>query len=96
MKRAFYNLDLFAGMAKKSRDFINRTNQRRNSGQLGDSNSSTADGDPLEVSRRQLENNEVVGNQGFYGAVTNFLVIGGFAAFAFVVQYAIQSLTIAD
>lgn len=88
--------ELFPGMAKKSREFINRTNQRRSSGQIGDSNSSSADGDPLEVSRRQLEQNEIVGGQGFYGAVTNFLVIGGFAAFAFVVQYVIQSLTIAD
>ena len=86
----------FSGMAKKSREFINRTNQRRSSGQIGDSNSSSADGDPLEISRRQLEQNEIVGGQGFYGAVTNFLVIGGFAAFAFVVQYVIQSLTIAD
>ena len=84
-------------MAKKSREFINRSNQKKDSGQSGDSNSSFADGsDPSEISRRQLEQNEIVGGQGFYGAVTNFLVIGGFAAFAFVVQYVIQSLTIAD
>ena len=84
-------------MAKKSREFINRTNQKKDPGQNGDSNLSSADGsDPLEISRRQLEQNEIVGGQGFYGAVTNFLVIGGFAAFAFVVQYVIQSLTIAD
>ena len=43
-----------------------------------------------------LENNEIQAGQGFYGAVTNFLVIGGFAAFAFVVQYVIQSLTVTD
>lgn len=35
-------------------------------------------------------------NNGIYGAVTNFLVIGGFAAFAFVVQYVIQSLTVTE
>merc|ERR1719509_530060 len=28
-------LELFPGMAKKSREFINRTNQRRSSGQIG-------------------------------------------------------------
>jgi len=90
-------IELFPGMAKKSREFINRSNQKKDPNQSGDSNSSSADGsDPLEISRRQLEQNEIVGGQGFYGAVTNFLVIGGFAAFAFVVQYVIQSLTIAD
>ena len=84
-------------MAKKSRELINRTNQKKDSSQSGDSNLSSSDSnDPLEISRRQLEQNEVIGGQGFYGAVTNFLVIGGFAAFAFVVQYVIQSLTIAD
>jgi len=90
-------VELFPGMAKKSRELINRTNQKKDSSQNGDSNLSSSDSnDPLEISRRQLEQNEVIGGQGFYGAVTNFLVIGGFAAFAFVVQYVIQSLTIAD
>ena len=85
-------------MAKKSKEFINRSNQRRDSGQKGDSGSgSSTENDPFEMSRRQLEQNKIVGGgQGFYGVVTNFLVIGGFAAFAFVVQCVIQSLTITD
>ena len=42
--------------------------------------------------REKLEQNGMIGAHGFHGAVTNFLVIGGFAAFAFVVQYVMQSI----
>ena len=43
--------------------------------------------------REKLEQNQIIGGHGgFHGAVTNFLVIGGFAAFAFVVQYVMQSI----
>jgi ubiquitin-conjugating enzyme E2 J2 len=93
-------LELFPEMAKKSRQIVNKSNNVNNY------NRTSADGsgknvglndslDPEEASRRQLEHNEIIG-RGFYGAVTNFLVIGGFAAFAFVVQYVIQSLGTAD
>ena len=84
--------DLFPGMAEKSRNFLSAAktvgkNRQKESSQTGGDQD-----DPYEASLRQLENNEMMGGQGFYGAVTNFLVIGGFAAFAFVVQYVIQSL----
>ena len=49
-----------------------------------------------ERMRRQLERNEYVrgngGGGGVYGAVTNVLVIGGFAAFALIVQYVLQNI----
>ena len=50
--------------------------------------------DALARSRRRLEENEANadGVLGLGSAVTNFIVIGGFACFAFVVQYVIQSL----
>ena len=51
--------------------------------------SDTSD-DPLGEHRRRLEGNQAG------GALTNFLVIGGFAAFAFVVQYVVQSIAAAD
>ena len=90
-------VELFPTMAEKSKAIIDRTNQIHANGSGGSPDSYPVDpNDPLELSRRQLEHNEIMGGQGFYGAVTNFLVIGGFAAFAFVVQYVIQSLAIAD
>ena len=75
-------------MAEKSRRIIDQTNRVKH--QRSDSNSNLGQSDSSEG--RQHEG----ANPGFYGAVTNFLVIGGFAAFAFVVQYVIQSLTVAD
>lgn len=57
--------------------------------------------DPLAASRAQLEQNERrgrgggpggAGGGGAYTAFVNFLVIGGFAAFAFVVQYVLQTI----
>ena len=82
--------ELFPQVAEKCRQIIDQTNQVKNQTDSNNSNRQSSDlsGDP---SMRQLEQ-----NQGLYGAVTNFLVIGGFAAFAFVVQYVIQSLTVAD
>ena len=79
-------------MAEKSRRIIDQTNRVKN--QRSDSNSNLAGnlGQSDSSEGRQHEG----ANPGFYGAVTNFLVIGGFAAFAFVVQYVIQSLTVAD
>jgi len=54
--------------------------------------------DPLALQRNQLKRNEyehgVGGVGGAYGAFSNVLVIGGFAAFALVVQYVFR--TIAD
>ena len=55
--------------------------------------------DPLAMQRRQLERNEYEGGGGMggvYGAVTNMLVIGGFAAFALIVQYVLQSIANTD
>ena len=91
-------VELFPDLADKSRAFLNRASQINASGAGTDPNGGPNfdPDDPNDLSRRQLEHNEVVGGQGFYGAVTNFLVIGGFAAFAFMVQYVIQSLAIAD
>ena len=82
--------ELFPQVAEKSRRIIDQTNRVKNQ-QRSDSNSNLGLSDSSEGSTRQHEQ-----NPGFYGAVTNFLVIGGFAAFAFVVQYVIQSLTVAD
>ena len=51
------------------------------------------------IQRRQLERNEFEGGGGMggvYGAVTNMLVIGGFAAFALIVQYVLQSIANTD
>lgn len=84
--------ELFPQVAEKSRRIIDQTNRVKN--QRSDSNSNLAGnlGQSDSSEGRQHEG----ANPGFYGAVTNFLVIGGFAAFAFVVQYVIQSLTVAD
>ena len=83
--------ELFPQMAEKSQKIIHASKQPKIQILAG----GEFDGDSMEsASRRQLENGP--NGAGFYGAVTNFLVIGGFAAFAFVVQYVIQSLTIAD
>ena len=84
--------ELFPQVAEKSQKIIDQTNLVKNQ-RSGDSNqrSSSDPNDTLEGSIRRLEQ-----NPGFYGAVTNFLVIGGFACFAFVVQYVIQSLHAAD
>ena len=78
-------------MAEKSRRIIDQTNRVKH--QRSDSNSNLGQSDSSEGSTRQQDGGQ---NPGFYGAMTNFLVIGGFAAFAFVVQYVIQSLTVAD
>merc|ERR1712018_222813 len=80
--------ELFPQAAEKSRQIIDQTNQVKNQ---NDSNSPMSSQDMSDPSMRHLEQ-----NQGLYGAVTNFLVIGGFAAFAFVVQYVIQSLTVGE
>ena len=87
--------ELFPGIAEKSRNWLSQAKSINNRQKQNSSQSSDPD-DPYESSMRQLENNEIQAGQGFYGAVTNFLVIGGFAAFAFVVQYVIQSLTVTD
>jgi hypothetical protein len=42
--------------------------------------------------RRQLERSQKAGQNAISAAFTNFLVIGGFAAFAFVAQYIIQNI----
>lgn len=83
--------ELFPQVAEKSRRIIDQTNRVKH--QRSDSNSNLGQSDSSEGSTRQQDGGQ---NPGFYGAVTNFLVIGGFAAFAFVVQYVIQSLTVAD
>ena len=89
--------ELFPGIAEKSRNFLSRAKSLNNRQKNANSSSQgSSEDDPYESSLRQLENNEIQAGQGFYGAVTNFLVIGGFAAFAFVVQYVIQSLTVTD
>jgi len=56
--------------------------------------------DPLALQRHQLKQNEykqgVGGMGGVYGAFSNVLVIGGFAAFALIVQYVFQSIANTD
>ena len=87
--------ELFPGIAEKSRNFLSRAKSLNNRQKNANSSSQgSSEDDPYESIK--LENNEIQAGQGFYGAVTNFLVIGGFAAFAFVVQYVIQSLTVTD
>lgn len=103
-------VELFPQIADKSRALLDRQGfanggQATRSHKLSGGNpaSSASDDDPLEASRRQLEHNELQRGEGgggaaggFFGAVTNFLVIGGFAAFAFVVQYVIQTVAFTD
>jgi len=56
--------------------------------------------DPLALQRHQLKRNEyehgIGGMAGAYGAFSNVLVIGGFAAFALIVQYVFQSIANTD
>lgn len=56
--------------------------------------------DPLALQRNQLRRNEyehgLGGMGGGYGAFSNVLVIGGFAAFALVVQYVLRSIANTD
>lgn len=89
-------VELFPNMADKSRGIINRSQQVTSRHNESNGHSGVMDNDTFETSRQQLEQNEMLAGQGFYGAVTNVLVIGGFAAFAFIVQYVIQSLTVTD
>ncbi len=92
-------LELFPKLAEKSRAINSQAAQVSNRREANSSRGEFDANDPLESSRWQLEHNAEGNNNnghGLYGAVTNFLVIGGFAAFAFVVQYVVQSLTIGD
>ena len=54
----------------------------------------------LALQRHQLKRNEyehgIGGMAGAYGAFSNVLVIGGFAAFALIVQYVFQSIANTD
>lgn len=59
-----------------------------------ESSSARKDDDPQGSLRQQLERNQ--DGHPLQGAVTNFLVIGGFAAFAFIVQYVIQTISASD
>ncbi len=90
--------ELFPDLAEKSRRItemhkIQNTKKLNGSNGLNGSGSANGENQTEESIREKLERNRVMGGaHGFQGAVTNFLVIGGFAAFAFVVQYVIQTI----
>lgn len=83
-------LELFPQLATKSTAILKKR-QERLAKKLAEENVQD-ENSPFYASRRQLRPDHAAVRRGFHGAVTNFLVIGGFAAFAFVVQYVIQSL----
>ena len=84
--------ELFPDQAEKSRKTLEM--QKAWTAQKLTSNGGPTSGnvDPRFAARQTLERNQ---GQGIQGAVTNFLVIGGFAAFAFVVQYVLQNIATA-
>jgi len=72
--------ELFPEMARECRDEL----RRRREAALD----STQAHDPLADSRAALDRSQAANN----GVFANFVVIGGFAAFAFVVRYVLQSM----
>ena len=78
--------ELFPDLAEKCRKIIEEHKAQK---LVGTNGLVTVNGDVQEAARQTLERNQ---GQGIQGAVTNFLVIGGFAAFAFVVQYVLQTI----
>ncbi len=87
--------ELFPEKAEESREIIAAKKQQRNGTKRHSKCvGSGDDDDPLAAQRRQLERNEGLG--GMQSALTNFLVIGGFAAFAFVVRYILQNIAATD
>ncbi len=102
--------ELFPEQADKSREVVAARQQKiaaaaaSGGGRAGSRAASSAAAaaalaadDPLGEHRRRLERNQAGGRGGgLHSALTNVLVIGGFAAFAFVVQYVLQSIAAAD
>ena len=78
--------ELFPDLAEKCRKIIEEHKAQK---LVGTNGLVTVNGDVQEAARQTLERNQ---GQGIQGAVTNFLVIGGFVAFAFVVQYVLQTI----
>lgn len=80
-------VELFPEVVETSRATLEK---RRKESEIRRASKGQADpDDPLSGARSMLEQNQGLGLQ---SAVTNFLVIGGFAAFAFVVQYVLKSI----
>lgn len=83
-------VELFPSLVAKSKDIL----EKRRAAQEN-SASALAPDDPLARQRRRLVEN-AGGGFGLQSAVTNFLVLGGFAAFAFVVQYVVNTIAASD
>ena len=96
--------ELFPDQAEKSRALVAaRRVKHLAAASAAAARRSSADGDddPLNEQRRRLERNQLDAaargrGGGLTSALTNFLVLGGFAAFAFVVQYVMQTIASAD
>jgi len=73
--------ELFPEMTRECREELRR---RREAALAG----TTSAHDPLADSRAALDRSQAANN----GVFANFVVIGGFAAFAFVVRYVLQSM----
>lgn len=88
--------ELFPEQAEASTAIIERRNRKKVNGAAaaaGAANGETDDDDPLSLARRQLQANN---QNGMGSTVANFLVIGGFAAFAFLVQHIVQTIAAAN
>jgi len=77
--------ELFPDMVKECQDELTR---RREAAEAG----TTSAHDPLADDRAALDRSQAANN----GVFANFVVIGGFAAFAFVVRYVLQSMAALD
>ena len=85
-------VELFPEKAAESRKILEQRRIAQEEKAKGKGQSSLlSPSDPLARQRRGADN-----GTGLQGALTNFLVLGGFAAFAFVVQYVVQNIATAD
>lgn len=77
--------ELFPDMAGECREELKRRKEAAEAG-------TTSAHDPLAEDRAALDRSQAANN----GVFANFVVIGGFAAFAFVVRYVLQSMAALD
>lgn len=77
--------ELFPEMVRETQEELTR---RREAAEAG----TTSAHDPLAEDRAALDRSQAANN----GVFANFVVIGGFAAFAFVVRYVLQSMAALD
>jgi len=78
-------VELFPDMVRECREELRRRKEAAEAG-------TTSAHDPLAEERAALDRSQAANN----GVFANFVVIGGFAAFAFVVRYVLQSMAALD